>query len=114
MQIGEVAAPATGNQDLLAGLARMVEHHHTPPTPAGRDRAQQAGGAGTQDDDIGGVHDGACVGRGGGMRQGAGSRTGTFEVAFDTPDESALTKPAGRLPISTGSTGNTRPPISSW
>jgi hypothetical protein len=70
VQIGEVAAPAAGNQDLLAGLARMVQHHHAAPVPPGRERAHQAGGAGAQDDDIGGFHDPADVGRRRGVGQG--------------------------------------------
>ena len=68
VQIGEVAAPAAGNQDLLAGLARMVQHHHAAPVPPGGECAHQAGGAGAQDDDVSGFHDPADVGR----RRGAG------------------------------------------
>ena len=77
VQIGEVAAPAAGDQDLLAGLARMVQHHHAAPAPPGGDCAHQAGGAGAEDDDIGGVHDSDCVGRSQGVVKG--SETG--EVA---------------------------------
>ena len=81
VQIGEVAAPAAGNQDLLAGLARMVQHHHAPPAPAGGDCAHQAGGARAEDDDIGGVHDSTCVAAARRLVKGSESRTGTSEVA---------------------------------
>jgi hypothetical protein len=61
VQIGEVAAATAGNQDLLAGLARVIQHHNAPPTPSGGECAHQAGGAGAQDYDIGALHDEAAV-----------------------------------------------------
>ena len=61
VQIGEVAPAAAGNQDLLTGLARMVQHHHAPAAPTGGECAHQASGAGAQDYDVGALHHGAAV-----------------------------------------------------
>ncbi len=53
--IGEVAAPATGDQDLLADLLGVIEQQHAPAALAGAHRAHQAGGAGPDNDDIEGL-----------------------------------------------------------
>src|SRR5690606_6938419 len=45
--IGEVAATATGHQDLLADLVGMVDHLHQAAALAGGQGAHQAGGPGT-------------------------------------------------------------------
>src|SRR3546814_2417156 len=39
--VGEVAAPAAGHQDLLAGLVGMLDDEHPPAAPPRRDRAHQ-------------------------------------------------------------------------
>jgi len=54
--IGEVAAPAAGDQDLRARLRGMVEQQHAPTAPPGADRAHQAGRAGAEDDHVIGCH----------------------------------------------------------
>lgn len=53
VQVGEVAAPATGHQDFLAGLVGMVEQQHAAPAGSRGHRAHQPGGAGTDDDNLG-------------------------------------------------------------
>ncbi len=50
--VGEIAASATGNQDFLARLARVVHHQHAAPAPGGGHRAHQSGGAGAYDQDV--------------------------------------------------------------
>ncbi len=42
MNIGEVAAPATRDQNFLAGTARVIEHGDAAPALAGFDGAHQA------------------------------------------------------------------------
>ena len=54
-QIGEVAAPATGNQDFLAGFVGVVQQQHPPAALPGRHGTHEAGGAGAEDDDIEGL-----------------------------------------------------------
>src|SRR6218665_3021597 len=50
--IGEIAAPPAGDQDLLAGLVRMVDQQHPPPALPCHRRAHQPGPAGAEDDRI--------------------------------------------------------------
>src|SRR5581483_7104259 len=52
VQIGEVAAPAARDQDLLADLLGVIEQQHTATALAGAHRAHQAGRSGTNEDDI--------------------------------------------------------------
>jgi hypothetical protein len=52
VQVGEVAAPAAGHEDLLAHAVGALEHQHAAAAPAGFDGAHQAGGAGPDDDDV--------------------------------------------------------------
>jgi hypothetical protein len=48
MQIGEVAAPATRNQDLLADAIGALEDDNTTPATYGAGGAHQASGTGAQ------------------------------------------------------------------
>ena len=50
--IGEIAASATGHQDLLAGFAGVVEHRDLPATFARFNGAHQASCAGTDDQHV--------------------------------------------------------------
>ncbi len=50
--VGEVAAPAAGDADLLGHLLGMVDEQHLQPPLAGLRGAEQAGGAGTDDDGV--------------------------------------------------------------
>ena len=43
--VGEVAAAAAGDEDLLAGAVGVVEHEHAAAAAAGFDGAHEAGGA---------------------------------------------------------------------
>ena len=47
--VGEVAAAAAGDQDLLADAVGVLDHQHAPAALAGGDRAHQAGGAAADD-----------------------------------------------------------------
>jgi hypothetical protein len=55
VRVGEIAAPAARDQDLLADLLGVIEQQHLAPALAGAQRAHQARGAGTRDDDIKGL-----------------------------------------------------------
>jgi len=48
VQVGEVAAPAAGNQDLLARPVGMVEQQYTLAALTGRGGAEQPGGSGAE------------------------------------------------------------------
>src|SRR6266853_4767557 len=50
MQVGEVAAPAAGDQDLLADLFSALQHGHAPSALAGFNGAHQARRAAAQND----------------------------------------------------------------
>src|SRR5438477_9756969 len=52
MKIGEIAAAAAGNEDLLSDPIGVLEHNHAPASPPGFDGAHQSGGAGACYDDI--------------------------------------------------------------
>ena len=52
MKVCEIAAAATGNQNLLAGTSRALDQRHTPPAFAGFDRAQQSGGPSAENQDV--------------------------------------------------------------
>ncbi len=52
MQIGEVTAPATGHQNLLADLVRAFQHQHLPAPLARGHGAHQPGGPAANDNDI--------------------------------------------------------------
>ncbi len=52
VQIGEIAAPAAGDQDLRAGLAIVLDHQHAPPAGAGVHRRIKPCGARADDDAI--------------------------------------------------------------
>ncbi len=51
-EIGEVAAPAAADQDLLAGLVGVIEQQHAPPALARAHGGEQPRRAGAEDDDI--------------------------------------------------------------
>ncbi len=55
VEVGEIAAPAAGNQDLAARLAVVIQQQHAPPALPGGRRAEQARRARAQ-------HDGVIVG----------------------------------------------------
>jgi hypothetical protein len=50
VDIGEVAAPAARDQDLLSRLVGMVEQQYPAPTRTRRQSAHQASGTGTDND----------------------------------------------------------------
>ncbi len=52
MQVGEIAAAAAGDEDLLANAIGMFEHRHAPSALAGFDGAHQPRGSGAEHDDI--------------------------------------------------------------
>ena len=52
VQVGEIAAPAAGDADLLGWMAGLFEQQHRAAALAGDACAHQAGGAGAEDDDI--------------------------------------------------------------
>ena len=52
IQIGEIAASAAADQDLLAGMVRVIEQQHPPPAPARGKGAEQAGGSGAEYNDV--------------------------------------------------------------
>ena len=51
-EVGEVAAAAARDQDLLADLVGVLQHQHAAPALAGAQGAHQAGGAAARDDDV--------------------------------------------------------------
>jgi hypothetical protein len=55
MQVGEIAATAAGNEDLLARSLRPFENNYAPPAPPAFGSAHQAGGAGAQNDRVEGL-----------------------------------------------------------
>ena len=52
MQIGEIAAAAAGDQDLLADSFRALQHKHMPAALARLDSAHEAGSPAAEHDDI--------------------------------------------------------------
>ena len=50
--VGEVAAAAAGDEDLVAGLVGVVEEEDAAAAAAGFEGGHQAGGAGAEDDDV--------------------------------------------------------------
>ena len=52
MQVGEIAAAATGDQDLLADAIGALEQQDTASALAGFDGTHQAGGPGSENDDV--------------------------------------------------------------
>ena len=59
--VGEVAAAAAGDADLLGDLRRVVEQQDPQAALPGDGRAQQAGGAGADDDGVESLHPSARV-----------------------------------------------------
>jgi hypothetical protein len=51
-EVGEVAAPAAGDEDLLARLVRVVEQQHAPAALARAQGGEHPGRSGAEDDDI--------------------------------------------------------------
>ena len=51
--VGEIAATAAGNADLLSQLLGMIDQQHAAPAFSCLDCAHDAGGAGADDDDVG-------------------------------------------------------------
>ena len=56
VQVGEVAAPAAGDEDFPADPGIVFEHGDAAPAPPGFDRAHQPGGAGADDQNVGIEH----------------------------------------------------------
>src|ERR1044072_4090726 len=56
VQVGEVAAPAARDRDLLTNALGVFEHDHFATTFAGGNRAKESGGATANHDDIGFSH----------------------------------------------------------
>ena len=52
MQVGEIAATSTGDEDFLADFFRTIEDDDAASTLAGFDGAHQSSGAGAQNDGI--------------------------------------------------------------
>jgi hypothetical protein len=52
VKVGEIAAAAAGDQNLLADSVRAFDHQDAPATLAGFHGTDQAGGAGSQNDDV--------------------------------------------------------------
>ena len=52
VQVGEVAASAAGNQDLLADALGALQHYHTSSALAGFDGAHEPRRSAAQDDDV--------------------------------------------------------------
>ena len=50
--VGEVAAPAARDADLLGDALGMIDEQDTQPELTGPCRAEEPGGAGTDDDDV--------------------------------------------------------------
>ena len=63
VQIGEVAASATGNKDFLSRPIGVIEQQHAPSPPARGDGAHQPGGAGAENDDVEIFHHAVCSSR---------------------------------------------------
>jgi hypothetical protein len=49
MQVGEIAAPAAGDQDFLANAVGVLQHSDAASTLAGGDGTHQSGSASAQD-----------------------------------------------------------------
>src|SRR3546814_17248314 len=52
VQVGEVAAPAAGDADLLRRPGGLLQQQHAPPAPASLDCSHEAGRPRAEDDDI--------------------------------------------------------------
>ncbi len=52
VHVGEVAAPAAGDENLRAGTVVALQHGHRAAPPSGLDGAHQSGGPGTQNEYI--------------------------------------------------------------
>ena len=52
MNVGEITAPAAGDENLLANSIGKLEHGDTPATFAGFDRAEKSRGAGAKDKSV--------------------------------------------------------------
>ena len=52
VEVGEVAAAAAGDEDLLAGAVGVFEDEDAAAAAAGFDGAHEAGGAGAEDEDV--------------------------------------------------------------
>ena len=52
LQIGEVAAPTTADQDLAPRLLGIIQHQHSAPPIPGLSRTHQTGRSGPDDDHI--------------------------------------------------------------
>jgi hypothetical protein len=61
MKVGEVAASATGDENLLAGAVGSFEDRDTAATLAGLDGAEQARGASSEDYGVKGLHQERCL-----------------------------------------------------
>ena len=57
MQVGEIAAPAAGDEDLLADAIGMLQHGDPAATFAGFDGTHQAGRAAAENDHVEGLVD---------------------------------------------------------
>ena len=55
VEVGEVAAAAAGDEDFLAGFVGVVDEEDAGVAATGLDGAQEAGGSGSEDDDVEGV-----------------------------------------------------------
>lgn len=62
IEIGEVTTPPAGHQDFLADLVRTFEDDDVPPMSRGGNCTHKAGGAATNDEDIGIRHAGRIAG----------------------------------------------------
>ncbi len=56
VQVGEVAAPAAGDQDLFADALGPLQHGHAAPAPAGFNGAHQAGCSAAENDHVKTLH----------------------------------------------------------
>ena len=56
VEVGEVAAASAGDEDLLAGAVGVVEEEDAAAAAAGFDGGHQAGGSGSEDEDVGVGH----------------------------------------------------------
>src|SRR5580658_11380667 len=52
VEVGEIAAAAAGDQNLLADAIRAFQYQHTAATLAGFDGTHQPGSAGSENDDV--------------------------------------------------------------
>ncbi len=59
VDVGEIAAPATGNQDLLSRTLSAFQQGHSPTPLARLDCAHQTRGAGPQNQDVVSLGNGA-------------------------------------------------------